>query len=171
MNYIKDIPLKKKDNYNIIVEIERGTKNKTELQEPLFNNLILATKVSKKYPYYYGCFPQTLAGDKDPLDIILLTNKKRNLLDIVEVEIVGMLITNDNGEEDNKILVKEKQEDIKNIAKLVYNAYCFLDKVIAKNSRTKLDKTIYSKEDAIKVIEYSHKNYLENKKQEFKVLL
>lgn len=171
MNYIKDIPLQKNNHYNVIIEILKNTKDKTELQEPMFNKLEKVTKMSKKYPYYYGCFPQTLAGDNDPLDMILLTNKPRNKLDIVNVEPLGMITTNDYDCEDNKILVKDIDEVIKDIEKYEQECLKFLQKVIAKNSQTKINDIIYDKDFAIKVINKAHEDYLKNKNEEFKVIL
>lgn len=50
------------------------------------------------YPFLYGSFPQTLAGDKDPLDMILFTDKTHQLLDIVKVDVIGAVKTIDEGE-------------------------------------------------------------------------
>ena len=86
MNYIKDIKLEiDKETFNGIIEIPKGTNKKYELNDPKFDKVECVRKVVGKYPFYYGCFPHTYAGDKDPLDMVLLSNKKRNILDVVEV--------------------------------------------------------------------------------------
>jgi inorganic pyrophosphatase len=78
MNYIKDVALYNRDDdtVNVIVEICPGTSDKCELVEPSCDSLTCVRQVVGKYPFYYGSFPQTYAGDKDPLDMILFTNKE-----------------------------------------------------------------------------------------------
>ena len=96
MNYIKDIQLKQNENFNVIIEILKGTNSKYELVDGSFDKVVEVRKVVGKYPFYYGCFPQTLAGDNDPLDMILLSNKKRHMLDIVDIVPIGVIKTIDN---------------------------------------------------------------------------
>ena len=159
MNYIDSINLKQGSNYNIIIEILKNSKDKTELVEPLFDKLKNVYKVKYKYPYYYGCFPQTLAGDDDPLDVILITSKKRKRLDIIEVEILGYIKTLDENKIDCKVIVKDINEDIKNINNKVLDIFLFLDKC-TKNNNTIIEHKLYSKDEALKLIEQSHVSYL-----------
>ena len=92
MNYIKDINLKEKDlSFNGIIEIVKGDKIKYELKDKTFDELLPVRLGKYKYSFDYGCFPQTLAGDKDPMDMVLLTNKKHKKLDVVEVQLIGVL--------------------------------------------------------------------------------
>ena len=107
MNYIKDVKLRNNSMYNMIVEIPKGTNSKFELTENTFDKVEEVRKVYGKYPFYYGCFPQTLADDGDALDCILYTSSKHNSLDIVKVYPVGIIRTVDEGHEDNKILCVE----------------------------------------------------------------
>ena len=65
MNYIKDIELKTNNLYNAIIEIPKKTKNKYELEDGSSEKVVKVRRVKCKYPFYYGCFPQTLAGDND----------------------------------------------------------------------------------------------------------
>lgn len=145
MNYIKDIELKKTDfTYNVIVEIPKGTNSKYELVDGSFDKVIEVRKVIGKYPFYYGCFPQTYAGDKDPLDMILLTNKKYKILDIVEVIPIGVIRTIDDGEVDDKIFVIPANERIKNLKKHIAKAIKFLKTYKGKNSKMLLDDIFYT---------------------------
>ena len=106
MNFIKDISLLESEGViNGIIEIPIGTTSKFELVEPKFDDIKCVRKVKRKYPFYYGCFPQTLAGDNDPLDMILFSNKGRGTLDIVLVQPIGVVKTIDNGEIDDKTLI------------------------------------------------------------------
>ena len=160
MNYIKDINLIEDGFYNIIIEIPKGTNSKYELVEPKNDHVEEVRKVICKYPFYYGCFPQTLAGDKDPLDIILFTDRKYNSLDIVKTQIIGVIKTIDNGEVDDKILVIPYDEVIEHLDKLEKKALKFLSKYKGKNSNTQIDYTIYDCGEAIDLIEETNKNYI-----------
>lgn len=160
MNYIRENKLKVNElSFNGIIEISKGDKIKWELKDKSFDDLLPVRLGKYKYPFYYGCFPETLAGDKDPLDMVLLTNKKHKKLDIVEVQPIGVLKTIDEGEVDDKIFVIDASEPIKNIEKLKYKAIKFL--TIYKGK--KADMKILGFEDVsatTKIIEEAHKNYL-----------
>ncbi len=158
MNYIKDIQLKTNNIYNIIIEIPKHTKHKYELNDKTFDKIDYIRDVYCKYPFYYGCFPQTLAGDNDPLDMILFTNKKHKILDIVEVIPFATIKTLDNNEQDDKILVVEK-ENI-NYNKLIKKAFKFLSRYKGKNSNMIIDKNVINKKDTLKLIEEAHLKYL-----------
>lgn len=160
MNYIKDINLKEKDlSFNGIIEIVKGDKIKYELQDKTFDELLPVRLGKYKYSFDYGCFPQTLAGDKDPMDMVLLTNKKHKKLDVVEVQLIGVLKTIDNGEVDDKIFVIDANEEIKNVEKLKNKAIKFLSKYKGK----KADMQILGFEDCVeaeKLLNQSHKAFL-----------
>lgn len=160
MNYIKDINLKEKDlSFNGIIEIVKGDKIKYELKDKTFDELLPVRLGKYKYSFDYGCFPQTLAGDKDPMDMVLLTNKKHKKLDVVEVQLIGVLKTIDNGEVDDKIFVIDANEEIKNVEKLKNKAIKFLSKYKGK----KADMQILGFEDCVeaeKLLNQSHKAFL-----------
>lgn len=162
MNYIKDINLKnyQTQTFNMIVEIPKGTNKKYELVEPTFDKVECVRKVYGKYVFDYGCFPQTLAGDGDALDAILISTKKHKSLDIVEVKPIGVIKTIDNGEQDNKIIVTEQPIKDKLFDKLLKIAIKFLKKYKGKKSNMILDTTLYMKEEAVKEIEDCNRAYL-----------
>lgn len=159
MNYIKDIPLYNGNSYKMIIEIIKGSKNKKELLEPFFDKLETVRKIKLKYPFYYGCFTQTLAGDGDALDAVLLTNKKHNELDVIEVTPVCVLKTLDDEEQDDKVFVIDKTEDIKNLDKLIKQALKFLYNYKGKKSNTIIDDTLYNNIEAAKIIKEAHNFY------------
>lgn len=160
MNYIEDIKLINSDKtVNAIIEIPKGTKSKFELKDKTFDKVVEVRKIKYKYPFYYGCFPETHAGDDDPLDMVLLTNRKRNQLDIVRVYPIAVLKTIDNGEVDDKIFVIDVAEPIKNINKLLNKSIKFLKKYKGKHSNTVVDNTIYDMEEANKLILAANKRY------------
>lgn len=156
MNYIKDINLKEKDlSFNGIIEIIKGDKIKYELKDKTFDELLPVRLGKYKYSFDYGCFPQTLAGDKDPMDMVLLTNKKHKKLDVVEVQLIGVLKTIDNGEVDDKIFVIDANEEIKNVEKLKNKAIRFLSKYKGK----KADMQILGFEDCVEAEKLLEKAY------------
>ena len=167
-NLIKETKIRDNNNsYNVIVEIPKGTNKKYELNDPIFDRVISVRKVKGRYPYYYGCFPQTFAGDKDPLDMILLTKQKYKSLDIVEVEILGVIKTIDNNEVDDKIVVKPLNEKI-DIERWKPKLFKFLKSYKGKNANTIIDNTFYDKRVAECLIakaniEYKSKNNLKIK--------
>ena len=60
-----------------------------------------------KYPFYYGFIPQTLADDKDPTDMILLSDKKEINNRVITVDIIAVIPTIDNKEIDDKFICVE----------------------------------------------------------------
>lgn len=160
MNYIKDTPLyNDNDTINVIVEILKGSNDKNELIMPNFNKLECVRYIPLKYPFYYGSFPQTLAGDKDPLDMILFTDKPHNLLDIVKVDVIGAVRTIDAGEQDDKIICVESDCGLMNVKRQMKEAMQFLKGYKGKNADMKIDKKLASMSEAFKLVEEAHINW------------
>ena len=160
MNYINDIKLNEKGGYNCIIEIPKGTNSKYELVDGKFDKVVEVRKVIGKYPFYYGCFPQTYAGDKDPLDVILLSKKKRNILDIVNVQPITVIKTIDKGEQDDKVVCVASDEAITKLNKLEKKAMKFLKTYKGKKADTQIDTTEYGVEEAIKTIEKANNAFM-----------
>ncbi|MAF37123.1 inorganic pyrophosphatase [archaeon] len=57
------------------------------------------------YPANYGFIPGTLAGDGDPLDVLLITDYKLYPNIVIKCKIIGVLLTEDEEGEDNKVIV------------------------------------------------------------------
>ena len=166
MNYIKDIQLKNNNSYNIIVEIPKGTKNKYELDEKTFDKVICVRKIKYKYPFYYGCFPQTFAGDKDPLDMILITHKKYKPLDIVQAYPVTTIKTLDCGEQDDKVIMLDDsyKVDGKKLEKIIKQILKFLSIYKGKNADMIIDKNYYGIKESLEIIDKAHNEYLNRNK-------
>ena len=160
MNYINDVALRNEDDtINVIVEICPGTSDKNELVEPNFNRLQCVRQVEGVYPFYYGSFPQTYAGDKDPLDMILFTEKKHNNLDLVRVDVIGAIRTIDAGELDDKLLCVEVDSKIMNVKKHLKQAMKFLKAYKGKDADMVIDKKLASMYEAEQLIEDAHNEY------------
>lgn len=91
--------------YDVIIEISKGSNLKYEISKE--TNLLRLDRVlhtSMFYPGNYGYFPQTLAGDGDPLDVLVLTDYALQPGIIVNCKIVGVLLTKDEKGLDEKLL-------------------------------------------------------------------
>lgn len=162
MNYIKDIPLYNDDGtVNAVIEICPGTSDKNELVEPDFSKLTCVRQVEGIYPFYYGSFPQTYAGDKDPLDMILFTDIKHHLLDLVKVDVIGAVRTIDAGEQDDKIICVESSCGLKNVKKQMKAAMKFLKSYKGKNADMKIEKKLASMEYADSLVKEANELYIQ----------
>ncbi len=90
---------------NIIVEVPRGSQNKYEFDHEtgtikLDRHLVVAMG----YPGEYGFVPDTLAGDGDPLDVVVLTEYPTFPGCEIEVKLLGMCIMTDENGEDAKLI-------------------------------------------------------------------
>lgn len=159
MNYITDIKLQEQDSFNMIVEIPKGTNKKFELVEPNFDKVECVRKIHGKYPYYYGCFPQTYAGDKDPLDAILISNKKYKSLDIVKVQLLAVIKTIDNDEIDDKLIVIPTDEPVENLNKKYRIILKFLKSYKGKKANMFLDEKLYDCTIAKKLLDRANADY------------
>ena len=104
MSY-KNISFGKPDEFNVIVEIPQGSKNKYELNEKtgeieldwVFTNDFC-------FPFNYGSIPQTKGGDGDCLDVFVLSSHPINMGTVVKCRAIGIIKLIDRGEQDDKII-------------------------------------------------------------------
>jgi inorganic pyrophosphatase len=105
MNLYHDIAPGTVDKMNVIIEIPKGSKNKYEIdKETGIIALDRVNSTSQDYPFEYGFVPQTLWGDGDALDVILLATYPvfpGVLVRARPIALMGML---DTGQEDDKII-------------------------------------------------------------------
>lgn len=90
---------------NGIIEIPKGTRAKYELDKE--SGLLRLARVlysSVYYPANYGFIPQTFCDDKDPLDILILSQIDFVPMCIVPARVIGVMQMLDNGEADDKII-------------------------------------------------------------------
>jgi inorganic pyrophosphatase len=90
---------------NGIIEIPKGTRAKYELDKE--SGLLLLDRVlysSVYYPANYGFIPQTYCDDKDPLDILIISQIDVVPLCIVPAKVIGVMQMFDNNEADDKII-------------------------------------------------------------------
>lgn len=105
MNLIKEIAPGTAEEINVIIEINKGSKNKYEIdKETGLISLDRAMHTSQDYPYDYGFVPQTLWEDGDPLDVLVLTTYPLLPGILVKVRPVAIVDMIDGGESDVKII-------------------------------------------------------------------
>lgn len=93
------------EEFNVIVEIPKGSKVKYELDKE--TGLLLVDRVlysSVVYPSNYGFIPRTLGDDDDPLDMLVLMQEPVQPLSILRVKPIGMMPMVDDSENDEKII-------------------------------------------------------------------
>mgnify|MGYP001811627355 FL=1 len=102
---------------NGIIEIPKNTRAKYELDKG--SGLLKMDRViysSMYYPANYGFIPQTYCDDKDPLDILILSQISVVPLCIVSAKVIGVMRMLDGGELDDKIIaVAENDMSVKHI--------------------------------------------------------
>jgi len=90
---------------NGIIEIPKNTRAKYELDKK--SGMLLMDRViysSMYYPANYGFIPRTYCDDKDPLDILVLSQIAIVPMCIVSAKVIGVMRMIDNGELDDKII-------------------------------------------------------------------
>lgn len=88
-----------------VIEIPKGSRAKYELDKE--SGLLKLDRVlysSVYYPANYGFIPQTYCDDKDPLDILILSQIDVVPMCIVSANVIGVMRMLDNGEADDKII-------------------------------------------------------------------
>jgi inorganic pyrophosphatase len=90
---------------NGIIEISKGSKVKYELDKE--TALLRVDRVlfsSVHYPTNYGFIPKTFCGDKDPLDILVISSEAFQPLCMAKAKVIGVMRMFDNDEVDDKII-------------------------------------------------------------------
>src|SRR3989344_1491905 len=93
------------EKINVIVEINKGSKNKYEIDKE--TGLIALDRVlysAQEFPFDYGFIPQTLWDDNDPVDVVILTTHPLLSGTLVRVRPVALMKMIDGGEADDKII-------------------------------------------------------------------
>jgi inorganic pyrophosphatase len=112
IDMIVEIPFKSNVKYELDKDINRMRCDRV-INTPMY------------YPGNYGYIPDTLSGDGDPLDILLVTEYAIYPGTLVKIKMIGVLFTEDEKGEDEKIIAvptENVDERFKNI-----NNYTDLD--------------------------------------------
>ncbi len=88
-----------------LIEISRGSRAKYEIDK--VSGLLRLDRVlysAMYYPTNYGFIPRTYCGDRDPLDILVISQMSLEPRSLVEARPIGVMRMVDSGEGDDKII-------------------------------------------------------------------
>jgi len=91
--------------FNAVIEIPLHSNVKYELDKR--SGMIRMDRVLYSavfYPANYGFIPQTLAEDRDPLDVLVLCQEPVVPLTIIHARAIGLMTMIDSGDPDHKII-------------------------------------------------------------------
>lgn len=94
-----------------IVEIEKHSKEKYEY-DVNSGKFILDRIVPIPYPEAYGFIPNTLSGDGDPMDVLIISKTQMKRGDIIPIDILCILNMEDEKGMDEKIIASPVHENI-----------------------------------------------------------
>ena len=172
MNIWHDISPKRisRDDFIAIVEIQRGSKCKYELDKEtglLKLDRILYT--STHYPANYGFIPRTYGDDGDPLDALVVCSEQIDPLVLVRCYPVGVITMKDGGKNDEKIIAIPFSDPNYNMVKDIFELPPHMFEEIKHFFRvykelegkdTVVDE-VQGRKAAAAVIEGAIKNYIE----------
>ncbi len=105
MNLWHDVDPGTAESINVIIEINRGSKNKYEIDKE--TGLIALDRVghtSQDFPFDYGFIPKTVWDDNDAVDVIVLTTYPLYPGILVRARPVAIMNMIDSGDADDKII-------------------------------------------------------------------
>lgn len=159
----------KPEEFIACIEIPAGCKNKYELDKEsgaLILDRILYT--STHYPQNYGFIPRTWALDDDPVDVLVLTSEPIVPLALTLCYPIGVLIMDDSGKEDEKIIAICSHDPLFNTFKNIDDLpQHILDEIMhffkvykeLEHDKKTVIKGIYDVERAKKIIRESRIRY------------
>lgn len=159
------------EDFVAVVEISKGSKQKYELDKKtglLKLDRILYT--STHYPANYGFIPHTLAKDKDPLDVLILCSESLIPMSLVKCYPIGVIVMNDNGSMDEKIIAIPETDpnynsykSIKDLPKHIFDEMRHFFSVYKQleNKETSVNVEL-DKDEAVKIIHQSMEEYKKN---------
>ncbi len=108
--------IKTRKTFDVLIEIPKGSRNKYEydfvLHKIRFDRMLFS---SMMYPGDYGFIPETLALDKDPLDVLVLGSEPTFPMCVMEVKPIGVFHMTDEKGPDEKIICVPVSDPIWNL--------------------------------------------------------
>jgi len=153
-----------------VIENNKSCKGKYEMHKE--SGLIMLDRVlssSMRYPANYGFIPQTYCGDKDPLDILVISQVDMPQMCIAQARVLGVIEMIDGGEVDDKIIaVAENDPHYKQVEELedlpphlIAEIKNFFEEYKKLEDKVMEVKEIYGKEKALEIVKASMKLYQE----------
>uniref|UniRef100_Q3ATF8 Inorganic pyrophosphatase n=1 Tax=Chlorobium chlorochromatii (strain CaD3) TaxID=340177 RepID=Q3ATF8_CHLCH len=155
---------------NAVIEISKGSRIKYELDKKtgmLMLDRVLFSAVF--YPANYGFIPRTLGDDKDPLDILVISQSDILPMCIVRARVIGVMHMIDHGEGDDKIIaVAEDDVSMSNIQTIeqlppyfISELKHFFEEYKTLEKKTVLVEDFQDAEEAYNSIQHAIDNYNE----------
>ena len=168
----------KVSNYPTVVpsfiEVSAGSRNKYEYDHKL--GMITLDRVLHSacfYPYDYGFIPQTLCGDGDPLDVLVMNTSPLVPGSVVYVRPLGYLVMEDEKGLDEKVLAVSSKdahfeeyltlEDVPKHKLREITQFFDSYKALEKDKWVKIGEWKSTK-DTYKLLEETHQKYIEAKR-------
>ncbi len=110
---------------NVVIEIPFGSSIKYEVDKE--TGAVVVDRVMRSAVYYpanYGFIPHTLAGDDDPIDVLVLNEYELQAGSVICCRLIGVLLMEDEGGKDEKLLavavdsIDPTYKDVKSYADL-----------------------------------------------------
>ncbi len=153
-----------------VIEIPQGSRAKYEIDKD--SGLLKLDRIiysSFYYPCNYGFIPQTYGGDKDPLDILVITSLPVRAMCLMEAKVIGVMQMIDGGEADDKIIAVANTDPsmnhYNNIEELQPHFFSelrhFFEEYKKLENKTVKVEEFQNKVKAIKIIEEAIAHYKE----------
>lgn len=158
------------EDFVAVIEISKGSKKKYELDKD--TGMIILDRVlytSTHYPANYGFIPRSLGDDGDPLDVLVLCSQSLEPLTLVRCYPIGYISMLDDGRNDEKIIAipyadptYNKYRDISDLPSHIFDEMLhFFNVYKMLEEKEAVAKVVNGRDEAIKVIEQSLKNYID----------
>ncbi|KAA0206385.1 inorganic diphosphatase [Candidatus Uhrbacteria bacterium] len=152
INLYHEVPCGTPEEFNVIVDIPKGSSNKYEYdEEGGYFKLDRVVHHQMFFPFDYGFIPQTHAGDGDATDVCLLLTYPTFPGCIIKARAIGMIKTSDQDGDDAKIVAVpvskldprfEELTSIKDLPKHSQEELLIFFKEIKKLEKAKYDKVM-----------------------------
>lgn len=165
-----DLPLEtdREDVFEAIIEIPRGSRAKYELDKN--SGMLRLDRViysSMYYPANYGFFPKTYGDDKDPLDVLILSQVDVHPMCIMRAKIIGVMRMIDHGEIDDKIIAVcpddvsvDRFDDIADLPEYkLKEMQAFFDDYKKLEDKTVSVEGFKGKKEALEILTQAKKDY------------
>ena len=158
------------EDFVAVIEISKGSKKKYELDKD--TGMIILDRVlytSTHYPANYGFIPRSLGDDGAPLDVLVLCSQSLEPLTLVRCYPIGYISMLDDGRNDEKIIAipyadptYNKYRDISDLPSHIFDEMLhFFNVYKMLEEKEAVAKVVNGRDEAIKVIEQSLKNYID----------
>ncbi|GEM_PF-1288844 len=166
---LKKIPFGTAQSFNVVVEIPKGSKLKTELDDKIQAFVVkFEFRDGYTYPWSYGLIPETIAEDGDHLDVILLGETPIPQGNVVKSVALGILKLKDRGVDDHKVIALPERHhllpdwnNIDKIPKDIANGILAAAHEMARQKKKKIEIIgFFDKKDAEREIQLAHEKFV-----------